>query len=317
MSSDLFTFDGSFFRNSISDVDLQLLSEPLFPFHDPSSSATEILHGLSHQLNDHLQFSAGTELCSSVNHSAVNFFSCSSPSQKWNNLSPEPVPIKPNYADAGLTTCSSFLDFYRLGSISEDRYVDFESSHNSSLHPSNYSGSNGAQKVLPGMMQRSLSSQSLDQRPGFYYHPRINSLIESSNFTIQAMDSPEDSNCTVPMRRVCSTGDLQKITRTQLNTGFSSSPLAVESSFTGEASFKVGRYSAEERKQRIHRYRSKRTQRNFNKTIKYACRKTLADSRLRVRGRFARSDDNGEIPIFTGANREEEDEDDHWEFSGS
>jgi hypothetical protein len=35
-----------------------------------------------------------------------------------------------------------------------------------------------------------------------------------------------------------------------------------------EQNFKVGRYSAEERKERISKYRAKRTQRNFNKTIK-------------------------------------------------
>lgn len=83
---------------------------------------------------------------------------------------------------------------------------------------------------------------------------------------------------------------------------------------------KVGRYSVEERKDRILRYLKKKNQRNFNKTIKvfififfaqtiiiiffyliihcdllfiiqYACRKTLADRRVRVRGRFARNNE--------------------------
>jgi len=85
---------------------------------------------------------------------------------------------------------------------------------------------------------------------------------------------------------------------------------------------KVGRYTVEERKDRISRYLKKRNQRNFNKTIKvikfqlnhfifnpifrrcefnlymipatilqYACRKTLADRRVRVRGRFARNNE--------------------------
>ncbi|XP_054814377.1 uncharacterized protein LOC129314923 [Prosopis cineraria] len=57
---------------------------------------------------------------------------------------------------------------------------------------------------------------------------------------------------------------------------------------------KVGRYSEEERKERILRYLRKRNQRNFNKTIKYACRKTLADRRVRVRGRFARNNELSE-----------------------
>ena len=43
------------------------------------------------------------------------------------------------------------------------------------------------------------------------------------------------------------------------------------------------------------RYRQKRHERNFNKRIKYQCRKTLADSRPRVRGRFARNDDAGAV----------------------
>lgn len=50
----------------------------------------------------------------------------------------------------------------------------------------------------------------------------------------------------------------------------------------------------EERRERIDKYRSKRNQRNFDKKITYACRKTLADSRPRVKGRFARnSSDDG------------------------
>ncbi|OWM88525.1 uncharacterized protein LOC116215032 [Punica granatum] len=59
-----------------------------------------------------------------------------------------------------------------------------------------------------------------------------------------------------------------------------------------DSSTKIGRYTAEERKDRILRYLKKRNQRNFNKTIKYACRKTLADRRVRVRGRFARNNDS-------------------------
>ncbi|KAI3921472.1 hypothetical protein MKW98_013406 [Papaver atlanticum] len=56
---------------------------------------------------------------------------------------------------------------------------------------------------------------------------------------------------------------------------------------------KVRRYTKEERNDRILKYLKKKNQRNFNKTIKYVCRKTLADRRIRIRGRFAR---NNEYP---------------------
>ncbi|RCV42604.1 hypothetical protein SEVIR_9G228300v4 [Setaria viridis] len=67
-----------------------------------------------------------------------------------------------------------------------------------------------------------------------------------------------------------------------------------EASSLEDASFKSARISTEERREKIHRYIKKRNERNFSKKIKYACRKTLADSRPRVRGRFAKNDDYGE-----------------------
>ncbi|CAL9160607.1 unnamed protein product [Musa hybrid cultivar] len=75
-----------------------------------------------------------------------------------------------------------------------------------------------------------------------------------------------------------------------------------------ESTYKVGRLSVEERKEKIHRYMKKRNERNFSKKIKYACRKTLADSRPRVRGRFAKNDELGEIARLRSSNHEFDDE---------
>ncbi|KAI4997122.1 hypothetical protein ZWY2020_052464 [Hordeum vulgare] len=77
------------------------------------------------------------------------------------------------------------------------------------------------------------------------------------------------------MQRVMSAGDLQALAAPP-----------------GPGQAPVGRYSAEERRERIEKYRTKRNQRNFQKKITYACRKTLADSRPRVKGRFARNVDD-------------------------
>ncbi|RID61956.1 hypothetical protein BRARA_E01059 [Brassica rapa] len=73
---------------------------------------------------------------------------------------------------------------------------------------------------------------------------------------------------------------------------------------------KVVKLSPEQRKEKIHRYMKKRNERNFSKKIKYACRKTLADSRPRVRGIFARNDEFGVLHKHgSSSHHYEEDED--------
>lgn len=42
-----------------------------------------------------------------------------------------------------------------------------------------------------------------------------------------------------------------------------------------DSSFKVGRLSVKERKEKIHRYKKKRNQRNFSKKIKVKCIETI------------------------------------------
>ncbi|WOL06164.1 hypothetical protein Cni_G14896 [Canna indica] len=83
-----------------------------------------------------------------------------------------------------------------------------------------------------------------------------------------------------------------------------------------ESSGKVGRLSAEERKEKIKRYMKKRNNRNFSKKIKYACRKTLADSRPRVRGRFAKNDELGEVTRLSSSSHEFDDEEEEVVIKG-
>ncbi|KAJ0265707.1 CCT motif family protein [Hirschfeldia incana] len=152
-------------------------------------------------------------------------------------------------------------------------------------------------------------------------HPLFNSSVmeDSSSFPNQnLLSSAENSFLSDHMRRVCSTEDLQNLRMDTTGPRSYSSPLGVESSWTtpgNEQSLKVGRYSAEERKEKISKYRAKRTQRNFTKTIKYACRKTLADNRPRVRGRFARNDEVLENPKIASSFTIQED-DDLWNLDG-
>ncbi|OVA09966.1 CCT domain [Macleaya cordata] len=138
----------------------------------------------------------------------------------------------------------------------------------------------------PSLIQRSLSiSDSLLKKNG-YLHPNFSSLEEYHQDILNLE--------TGPMRKVFSTGDIQKSGTSQSSRPSESTTSQHENCIGHEGMKKVGRYSAEERKERIERYRSKRNQRNFTKKIKYACRKTLADSRPRIRGRFMRNEEPGE-----------------------
>ncbi|KAH7427263.1 hypothetical protein KP509_10G036500 [Ceratopteris richardii] len=165
-------------------------------------------------------------------------------------------------------------------------------------------------------MQRSQSSHALGQLKSSgncYTCPKEanGSLLKAASGSVeylspngfgdfQAAHSPchmERALAGGSMRRVFSTGDIQACNGIQVCYGDTNMNCIEFGS--GEESIgvsKIGHYTAEERNIRLQRYRQKRNQRNFSKKIKYACRKTLADSRPRIRGRFARTlEDSGDL----------------------
>ncbi|KAE8672484.1 Detected protein of confused Function [Hibiscus syriacus] len=144
------------------------------------------------------------------------------------------------------------------------------------------------------------AANSSEAESNSLFRPLFDSLIDSQNFPGEAASSlPENTFFAGHMRKVSSTGYLVNMRNVSGNQRSNQSTLTVEKSLMEEAPFKVGRYNPEERQERISKYRAKRNLRNFNKTIKYACRKTLADNRPRIRGRFTRNDENVETPKAT------------------
>jgi len=61
---------------------------------------------------------------------------------------------------------------------------------------------------------------------------------------------------------------------------------------------RVGAYSPDSRRRVINRFLEKRRSRIWKKRIKYDVRKNFADSRLRVKGRFVRKEDEEQLRDF-------------------
>ncbi|KAF9685847.1 hypothetical protein SADUNF_Sadunf03G0096800 [Salix dunnii] len=286
MSSDLYVLDAFFNHHPTPEIvstdggDL-FFPDPFSPFCD---SSIDILQEFSNN-------QCPLENYNSVDSFSPSVLSSSPPSHQIENLSLYQTNHLQVLAN-GENLASGYSHPPGLDALevkTEECQLSFGSSYNPhSLMPQSYSDL---------------------ENPGLLFQPRFDALLESPNYQIQALSLPQNNFIAGQLRRACSTGDLQNINRTVHTTERSySRRLATESSFIEESNFKVGRYSAEERKERITKYRAKRTQRNFTKTIKYACRKTLADNRPRIRGRFARNDETGELPKMACSTRDEDEE---------
>lgn len=73
---------------------------------------------------------------------------------------------------------------------------------------------------------------------------------------------------------------------------------------SGEDGHYIGVYSAEARKQRIARFLEKRNRRVWTKRVKYDVRKNFADSRIRVKGRFVKKEDEDILRELKDINEE-------------
>ncbi len=61
----------------------------------------------------------------------------------------------------------------------------------------------------------------------------------------------------------------------------------------------IGAYSPESRKLRIQRFLEKRSKRVWTKKVKYDVRKNFADSRVRVKGRFVKKEEEVKPNVST------------------
>jgi hypothetical protein len=126
-----------------------------------------------------------------------------------------------------------------------------------------------------GVIQKSISSgclNSMEWVPGCSVRPNF--------LDFQGLDF----EAAFGLRRAYSEGDIQNLGSNNIRMV---NPAGnVHTSF--ERLLTINDLKSEERRQKLSRYRKKKIKRNFGRKIKYACRKALADSQPRVRGRFAK-----------------------------
>ncbi|MBA0872243.1 hypothetical protein Goshw_009765 [Gossypium schwendimanii] len=121
--------------------------------------------------------------------------------------------------------------------------------------------------------QKSVSSDCLSSMEG------MQGAAMKPNF----LDFPGiDFGSAYGMRRAFSEGDMKTLGNG--NVSVIHSPL--------ERPIIVSSCSTKDRREKLSRYRNKKTKRNFGRKIKYACRKALADCQPRIRGRFAKTEES-------------------------
>ena len=205
-----------------------------------------------------------TDEAQSLDQIAHALFSISPPSHQLEtlNLSRQQTHLGNLPNSCGFST--GYSDKSVSNSVSDVKTEEFQLAFESTSYNNNqaYFLSTSSNESLVKFIQRSYSSNSFEGKPAFFFQPQFDALLEGQNFQGLASPDMDSGNCN-QMRRVCSTGDLpvEEVRMNQITQ-------QKEGNFMEEANFKVGRYSAEERRERIDRYRAKRTQRNFNKTIK-------------------------------------------------
>ncbi|GAB4858458.1 hypothetical protein Ancab_009932 [Ancistrocladus abbreviatus] len=144
---------------------------------------------------------------------------------------------------------------------------------------------------LPVLLPNEIQAEENILLPEFAFQKSVSSECLSSmewvNMTSvrppSFLDFPElDFGAAYGIRRAFSEGDIKTLGNG--NISLIHSPLQQPSL--------IGSSTSEDRMHKLSRYRNKKSRRNFGRKIKYACRKALADSQPRIRGRFAKTEES-------------------------
>ncbi|GMH08901.1 hypothetical protein Nepgr_010741 [Nepenthes gracilis] len=143
---------------------------------------------------------------------------------------------------------------------------------------------------LPEVLLNEIQDEKNRLLPEFLFTESVGSgclgsmeLLNATSMRPSFLSFPElDFSSAYRMRRAFSDGDIKTLGNG--NISLIHSPL--------RPPLVTGGCMSEDRMHKLSRYRDKKSRRNFGRKIKYACRKALADSQPRIRGRFAKTDES-------------------------
>eukprot|EP01040_Poterioochromonas_malhamensis_P008295 gene8295-8972_t len=131
-----------------------------------------------------------------------------------------------------------------------------------------------------GMNNLSMSNANLHNATGFPSSSSVATPAMVNNISLKTKNEPGNVSPSSDLRRTLGfTGSLS--TPSSLP---GQKPIVTTSGF-------IGAYTPDQRKLRIERFLEKRTRRVWTRKVKYDVRKNFADSRLRIKGRFVKKED--------------------------
>ncbi|XP_057774230.1 uncharacterized protein LOC130993379 isoform X2 [Salvia miltiorrhiza] len=127
--------------------------------------------------------------------------------------------------------------------------------------------------LAEGALQKSISSSCLGSMDSVHEAPLRPRFLDFPVLDFGAFNG---------MRRAFSEGDIKTLGNDG-NISLEQSPMVQPRT--------ISSCPSEDRREKLSRYWNKKSKRNFGRKIKYACRKALADSQPRIRGRFAKTEE--------------------------
>jgi hypothetical protein len=155
--------------------------------------------------------------------------------------------------------------------------------------------------------QQPMMMMSSQQHPHASHPHLMNQHSHHSTHGMQHQQQHGGLQMPMPMQmQIPMSMHMQMSMQQPMGMGHDMNLLKAENMLENPAEIRIGAYTKLERKLRIERFRAKKHRRVWKKQIKYDCRKKLADTRPRIKGRFVSRKGDGDSEEGSGGREENE-----------